>query len=152
MGSIPGSGRSPGGGNGDLLQYCCLEKSHGQRSLVDCSPWGCRVGHDWVTEHIITCSVQFSCSVVSDSLRPHEPQHTRPPCLSPTPGVHPNSCPLSWWCHPTISSSVVLFASCLSQHQGLFKWVSSLHLTLPLYLTNFTSKESIFPSDRAHWI
>ena len=44
--------------------------------------------------------VQFSRSVMSDSLRPHEPQHTRPPCPSPTPGVHPNSCPLSWWCHP----------------------------------------------------
>ena len=57
-------------------------------------------------------SVQFSCSVVSDSLRPHELQHARPPCASPTPGVHPNSCPLSWWCHPTISSSVVPFSSC----------------------------------------
>ena len=57
-------------------------------------------------------SVQFSCSVVSDSLRPHEPQHARPPCPSPTPRVHPNPCPLSWWCHPTISSSVVPFFSC----------------------------------------
>ena len=57
-------------------------------------------------------SVQFSCSVVSDSLQPHEPQHTRPPCPSPTPEVHPNPCPLSRWCHPTISSSVVLFLSC----------------------------------------
>ena len=47
-----------------------------------------------------------------DSLQPHEPQHARPPCPSPTPGVHPNSCPLSWWCHPTISSSVVPFSSC----------------------------------------
>ena len=49
-------------------------------------------------------SVQLSCSVVSDSLRPREPQHARPPCPSPTPGVHPNPCPLSWRCHPTISS------------------------------------------------
>ena len=56
--------------------------------------------------------VQFSRSVVSDSLRPHESQHARPPCPSPTPGVHPNPCPLSWWCHPTISSSVVPFSSC----------------------------------------
>ena len=52
-----------------------------------------------------------SLSVVYDSLRPHEPQHARPPCPSPTPGVYPNSCPLSWWCHPTISSSVVPFSS-----------------------------------------
>ena len=57
-------------------------------------------------------SVQFSCSVVSDSLRPHESQHTRPPCPSPTPGVYPNSCPLSRWCHPTISSSVIPYSSC----------------------------------------
>ena len=57
-------------------------------------------------------SVQFSCSVVSDSLWPHELQHTRSPCPSPTPGAYPNSCPLSRWCHPTISSSVIPF-SCL---------------------------------------
>ena len=55
---------------------------------------------------------QFSCSVVSDSLRPHESQHARPPCPSATPGVHSNSCPSSQWCHPDISSSVVLFSSC----------------------------------------
>ena len=58
-------------------------------------------------------SVQFSHSVVSDSLRPHGPQHARPPCPTPTTGVHPNPCPLSRWCHPTISSSVVPFSSCL---------------------------------------
>ena len=57
-------------------------------------------------------SVQFSCSVMSYSLQPHEPKNTRPPRPSPTPGVHPNSCPLSWWCYPTISSSVVPFSSC----------------------------------------
>ena len=57
-------------------------------------------------------SVQFSHSVVSDSLWPHESQHTRPPCPSPTPRVHPNPCSLSGWCHPTISSSVVPFSSC----------------------------------------
>ena len=52
-------------------------------------------------------------SVVSDSLQPHESQHARPPCPSPTPGVHPDSCPSSQWCHPAISSSVVPFSSCL---------------------------------------
>ena len=57
-------------------------------------------------------SVQFSRSVVSDSLQPDEPQHTRPPCPSPIAGVHPNPCPLSQWCHPTISSTVVPFSSC----------------------------------------
>ena len=57
-------------------------------------------------------SVQLSRSVVSDSLQPHEPQHARPPCPSPTPGVHPNPCPSCRWCHPTISSSVVPLSSC----------------------------------------
>ena len=57
-------------------------------------------------------SVQFSRSVVSNSLQPHEPQHARPPCPSPTPGVFSNSCPLSRWCHPAISSSVIPFSSC----------------------------------------
>ena len=57
-------------------------------------------------------SVQFSHSVMSDSLWPHELQHARPPCLSPIPRVYPNSCPLSRWCHPTISSSVVHFSFC----------------------------------------
>ena len=56
-------------------------------------------------------SVQFSSSVMSDSLRPHGLQHIRPPCLSPTPGVYSNSCSLRWWCHPTISSSVLLLSS-----------------------------------------
>ena len=73
-------------------------------------------------------SVQFSCSVVSNSLRPHGRQHARPPCPSPTPGVHPNSCPLSRWCHPTISSSVVPFSSCLQSFpEGLLQGVCSSH-------------------------
>ena len=57
-------------------------------------------------------SIQFSRSVVSDSWRPHESQHAKPPCPSPAPRVHPNSCPLSWWFHPTILSSVIPFFSC----------------------------------------
>ena len=55
---------------------------------------------------------QFSCSVMSDSLQPHEPQHARPPCPSPTARVHSNPCPSSQWCHPSISSSVIPFSSC----------------------------------------
>ena len=57
-------------------------------------------------------SVQFSCWVMSDSSQPHELQHSRPHCPSPTPGVHPKSCPSSWWYHSTISSSVIPFSSC----------------------------------------
>ena len=74
-------------------------------------------------------SVQFSCSGLSNSLWPHGQQHARLPRPSPTPGAYSNSCPSSWWCHPTISSSVVSFSSCLQSFpaSGSFKWVSSLH-------------------------
>ena len=62
---------------------------------------------NWTKNHLLNTSVQFSCPVVSNSLWPHGLQHARPPSPSPTPRVYSNSCPLSWWCHPTISSSVV---------------------------------------------
>ena len=67
---------------------------------------------NWIKNHLLNTSVQFSCPVVSNCLWPHGLQHARPPCPSPTPRVYSNSCPLSWWCHPTISSSVVPFSSC----------------------------------------
>ena len=62
-------------------------------------------------------------------MQPHGLQHARSPCLLPISRVYSNSSPLSWWCHPTVSSFVIPFSSCLQsfQHQGLFKWVSSLH-------------------------
>ena len=96
--------------------------------------------------------LQFSCLVVSDSLRPHESQHTRPPCPSPTLGVHSDSCPSSQWCHPAISSSVVPFSSCpqslpasesFSMSQ-LFTWggqsigVSALASVLPMNTQEWT--------------
>ena len=86
-----------------------------------------RVGHDWsdlaaaaaaVHHSFLICklgiiiSVQFNLSVMFDSLWPHELQHSRPPCPSPTPGVHSNLHPSSQWCHPSISSSVIPFSSC----------------------------------------
>ena len=72
---------------------------------------------------------QFSPSVVSDSLQPHESQHSRSPCPSPTPGVHPDSCSSSWWCHPAISSSVIPFSSCPQSlpASGSFPMSQSLH-------------------------
>ena len=73
-----------------------LQHHRSKASILRCSAF--------FTHH----SVQFTRSVVSDSLRPHESQHVRPPCPSPTPGIHPNSRPSSQWCHPAISSSVVL--------------------------------------------
>ena len=92
-GSIPGSGRSPGEGNGKPLQFPCLE------NLMDRGAWWAAVHGPQSGAWLRLSSVQFGCSVVSDSLRPREPQPTRPPCPSPTPGVYPNSCPLSQWCH-----------------------------------------------------
>jgi len=93
----------------------------------------------WVSYLRILCliqfsSVQFSRSVVSDSLRPHESQHARPPCPSPTPGVHSDSLPLSQWCHPAISSSVVPFSSCpQSLPASVFSNESTLHMRWPKY-------------------
>ena len=140
-------------GNGNPLQYSSMENPHGQRSLAGYSPWGHRVRHDLATklppslymfvsvlissfdkdtdhiELVQFSSVQFSHSVMSDSLRSHESQHARSPCPSPTPGVHSNSCPSSRWCHLAISSSVVPFSSCpqFCQHQSFFQWVNSSH-------------------------
>ena len=74
--------------------------------------------------------VQFSRSVMSDSLQPHGPQHTRPPCPSPTPGVYSNSCPSSQWCHPAISSSVVPFSSV---HKPVHKWTQTFCVHVAAY-------------------
>ena len=80
-------------------------------------------------------SVQFSLSEVSDSLRPHEPQHARPPSPSPTLGVHPNPCPLCQWCHPTISCSVVPVSLLPSIFPSIrdFSSESAFHITWPKY-------------------
>ena len=97
-----------------IWNSCCSTvtswRTHGWKSLAGYSSWVCRELD--MTEKLYYYSVQFSRSVTSGSLRPHEPQHTRPPCPSPAPGAYPNSCPLSRWCHPTILSSVVPFSSC----------------------------------------
>ena len=83
----------------------------------------------------IYASVQFSCSVVSDSLWPHEPQCARPPYPSPTPRTHPKPCPSSQWCHPTISSSVIPFSSCPLSFpaSGSFPMSQLLHIRWPKY-------------------
>ena len=74
--------------------------------------------------YFVPCSsVQFSRSVMSNSLRPHESQHARPPCPSQTPGVYSNSCPSSRWCHPAISSSVMPFSSCPQFYISIIKYV-----------------------------
>ena len=81
----------------------------------------------------IFSSVQFSRSVVSNSLRPHESQHTRPPCPSPTPGVYSNACPSSRWCHPAISSSIVPFLPPIPPSIRVFSNESTLRMRWPKY-------------------
>ena len=110
--------------------------------------------------NIINYSVQFSRSVLSDSLRHHESQHATPPCPSPSPRVHSDSCPSSHWCHPAISSSVVPFSSCPQSlpasesfpRSQLFAWggqstgVSALASVLP------KKSQGWSPSERTGWI
>ena len=96
-------------------------------------------------------SVQFSCSVISDSLRPHEPQHTRPSCPSPTPGVHPNPCPLSWWCHPTISSSVVPFSSCLPSFPASGSFQMSQLFVSGGQSIGVSASKSVLPMNTQDW-
>ena len=137
-GSIPVSGRSPGEGKAYPLQYAGLENSmyhivHGiaksQTQLSDFHfhpSWNLSqyclhiftsnhsnelASHPWFALTVQLSLVQFSRSVMSDSLRSYELQHARHPCPSPTPRVYPNSCPLSRWCHSTILSSLILFSS-----------------------------------------
>ena len=102
--------------------------------------------HLFSFDYVINALVQFSRSVMSNCLQHHEPQHARPPCPSPTPGVYPNPCPLSWWCHPTISSSVIPFSSCPSIFPNIrvFSNESALHIRWPKY---WSFSFSISPSN-----
>ena len=96
-------------------------------------------------------SVQFSCSVVSDSLRPHELQHARPPCPSPVPGDHPNLCPLSRWCHPTISFSVVPFSSCPQSFLASGSFPMSQFFSSGDQTTGVSASTSVFPMNTQDW-
>ena len=96
-------------------------------------------------------SVQFSHSVVSDSLRPHGMQHSRPPCPSPTPGVYSDSCPSSRWCHPTISSSVVPFSSCLQSFPASGSFLMSQFFTSGGQRIGVSSSASVLPMNIQGW-
>ena len=96
-------------------------------------------------------SVQFSRSVVSDSLRPHEPQHARTPCPSPTPGVYPNSCPLSRWCHLTISSSVIPLSSCLQSFPTSWSFRMSQLFASGGQNIGVTASTSVLPMNTQDW-
>ena len=96
-------------------------------------------------------SVQFSHSVVSDSLQPHESQHTRPPYPSPTPGVHSDSRPLSPWCHPLISSSVITFTSCLQSLPASESFPVSQLITWGSQSTGASALASFLPKKSQGW-
>ena len=101
--------------------------------------------------HTYICVYQFSRSVVSDSLRPHEPQHTRPPCPSPTPGVHSDSCPSSRWCHPTISSSVIPFSSCPQSLPASESFPMSQHFAWGGQSIGVSASASVLPKKSQGW-
>ena len=96
-------------------------------------------------------SVQLSYSVVSDSLEPHEPQHARPPYPSPTPRVHPNPCPSSQWCHPTISSSFVPFSSCPQSFPASGSFPMSQLFTSGGQSTGVSASSSVLPMNTQDW-
>ena len=96
-------------------------------------------------------SVQFSRSVVSDSLRPHELQHARPPCPSPTPWVHSDSHPSSWCCHPVISSSVIPFSSCPQSLPASESFPMSQLFTWGGQITGVSTLPSVLPKNTQDW-
>ena len=96
-------------------------------------------------------SVQFSHSVMSNSLRPHELQHARPPCPPPTHGVYPHSCPLSWWCHPAISSSVVPFSSCSHSFPASGSFQTSQLFTSGCQSIGVSASTSVRPMNIQDW-
>ena len=96
-------------------------------------------------------SVHFSCSVVSNPLWPHELQHARPPCPSPIPGVHLNSCPLSRWCHLTISSSVIPFSSCPQSFPTSGSFQMSQLFTSGGQSIGVSASTSVFPMNTQDW-
>ena len=97
------------------------------------------------------CIFQFSHSVMSDSLRPHEPKHTRPPCPSPTSRVHPNPCPSIRWCHPTISSSVTPFFSCLQSFPASGSFQMSQLFTSGGQSIRVSASTSVLPMNTQDW-
>ena len=150
LGSIVGSGRSPGEGNAYPLQYSFLGESHGQRNLVGYSTWGHKESN--MPEQLtLTLSVQFSCSAMFNCLWPHGLQHSRLPCPSPTPGTYSNSCPSSQWCHPTISSSVVPFSSCLQSFPPSGSLPMSHYFASGGQNTGASDPESVPPKNIQDW-
>ena len=160
-----------GEGNGNPLQCSCLENprdsgawwaaiygaAQSQTGLKRFSSSSSSNIHDCLPSFLFSkivnqfISVQFSCSVVSHSWQPHEPQHTRPPCPSSTPRVHPNPCRLSLWCHPTISSSVFPFSSCLQSLPTSGSFQMSQFFTSGGQSIGVSTSTSVLPMNTQDW-
>ena len=108
-------------------------------------------GHLWMCEKIWFSSVPFSRSVMFNSFYPHGPQHTRPPCPWATSGVYSNSCPLSRWCHPTISSFVVPFSSCLQSFSASGSFQMSQFLASGVQSIGVSASTSVLPVNIQDW-
>ena len=163
LGSIFGLGRSPGIGNGNPIQYSCLDNS------MDRGTWwvtvhGVAKSMTWLSTHTHTHThkyhynpihnskwIQFSHSVVSDSLWPHGLQHARFPCPSPTSGAYSNSCPLTQWCHPTISFSVIPFSSCLWSFPASRSFQMSQFFTSGGQSIGVSASASVLPMNIQDW-
>ena len=104
-------------------------------------------------QRVVGCTgaVEFSHSVVSKSLQLHEPQHARPPSQSPTPRVHPNPCPLSWWCHPAILSSIVPFSSCPQSFPGSGSFLMSHLFATDGQSIGVSASVSVLPMNIQDW-
>ena len=128
------------------MKYNCTGEVHSQR--------GKEVWSDSYSYHctnLLFSSVQFNCSVVSNSLQLHGLQHARPPCPSPTPGVYSNSCLLSQWCHPTISSSVVPFSSCLQSFPPSGSFQASQFFASGGQSIGVSASASVLPMNIQDW-
>ena len=101
--------------------------------------------------YLIKDSVQFSHSVLSDSLWPHEAQHARSPCPSPTPEIYPKSCRSSWWCHSTISSSVIPFSTCPQSFPALGSFQMSQLFTSGDQSIGVSASISLLPMNTQEW-
>ena len=124
-----------------MLFLKMFHRSH----VTPSGPGYCFLGGFWFS------SVQFSCSVMSNSLWPHELQYTRPPCPSPTPRVYSNSCPLSRWCHPTISSSVVPVSSRLQSFSASGSFQMSQLFTGGGQSIGVSASTSVLPMNIQDW-
>ena len=139
-----------------ILKWVASSFSSGSSWPRDQTRVSCIAGGFFTTEppgkpHSLISSVQFSHSVVSNSLRPHELQHARPPCLSPIPRVHSDSHPSSQWCHPAISSSVVPFSSCPQSLPASESFPMSQLFAWGGQSTGVSASTSILPMNIQDW-